>query len=114
MSNITNITISTAAIGLNIVSLTGTIFMGFMCTFMLIILLPPIIRTYDVVLILAANNYLALLVFSLVAVGNNIDIVRADYHLFLGTETYSCRLKGYSIYSLLAVIFNTFSLQVKF
>ncbi|CAF3098257.1 unnamed protein product, partial [Rotaria sp. Silwood2] len=58
---------SMAAVTLNFISLIGTIFIGLICIFMLSVLLPSIIRKHNLVLILIANNYLALLVFALVA-----------------------------------------------
>ncbi|CAF5136883.1 unnamed protein product, partial [Rotaria sp. Silwood1] len=82
--------ISTAAITLNLISLIGTIIIGLICIFMLSMLLPSIIRKHDVVLILVANNYLALLAFALVAIPTNIDIVRGDYNLYIGMETFGC------------------------
>ncbi|CAF3759242.1 unnamed protein product [Rotaria sp. Silwood1] len=112
MSNTTMI--STTAITLNLISLIGTIFIGLICIFMFSMLLPSIIRKHDVVLILVANNYLALLAFALVAIPINIDMVRGDYNLYIGIETFGCRVKGYVFYSSLAVIFNTFVLQAAF
>ncbi|CAF3508296.1 unnamed protein product [Rotaria sp. Silwood1] len=103
--------ISTAAITLNLISLIGTIFIGLICIFMLSMLLPSIIRKHDVVLILVANNYLALLAFALVAVPTNIDMVRGDYNLYIGMETFGCRIRAYIIYTSLAIIFHTFVLQ---
>lgn len=110
MSNTT--VVSTAAIDLNITSLTGTISMGLICIFMFSILLRPIIQSTDVVLILVANNYLALFAFGFVSTVNNIYMVRGDYKLFIGEDTIACRIRGYIMYSLMATIFNTFALQV--
>lgn len=110
MSNTT--IVSTAAIALNLTSLIGTLLMGLICIFMFSVLLRPIIRSNDVVLILVANNYLALFGFAFVSAINNIYMVRGDYHWFIGEETLGCRIKGYIMYSLAAVIFNTFALQV--
>ncbi|CAF2730423.1 unnamed protein product [Rotaria sp. Silwood2] len=106
--------ISTAAITLNFISLIGTIFIGLMSIFMLGVLLRSIIHNRDVVLILVANSYLALLAFALVAIINNIDIVRADFKLYIAEETFSCRMKGLIIYSFMAAILNTFALQAAF
>ncbi|CAF1498348.1 unnamed protein product [Rotaria sordida] len=103
--------ISTAAVTLNFISFIGTIFIGVICILMLSILLPSIIRKHDLVLILVANNYLALLVFALVAIPSNFDMVRGDYNLYIGMETLSCRIRGYMIYSSLAIIFHCFLLQ---
>ncbi|CAF3759226.1 unnamed protein product [Rotaria sp. Silwood1] len=112
MSNTT--IISTVAITLNLISLIGTIFIGLICIFMLSMLLPSIIRKHDVVLILVANNYLALLAFALVAIPINIDMVRGDYNLYIGVETFGCRIRAYIFYASLAIIFNTFVLQACF
>ncbi|CAF3480349.1 unnamed protein product [Rotaria sp. Silwood1] len=112
MSNTTMI--STAAITLNLISLIGTIIIGFLCIFMLSMLLPSIIRKHDVVLILVTNNYLALLAFALVAIPTNIDIVRGDYNLYIGMETFGCRIRAYIFYSSVAIIFHTFVLQACF
>ncbi|CAF1316862.1 unnamed protein product [Rotaria sp. Silwood1] len=110
-----NITIiSTAAITLNFISLIGAIFMGLICTVIISALLPSIIRHHDVVLILVANNYLSLLAFAIVAISSNVDMVRGDYNLYIGMETFSCRIKGYTVYAFMAVIFNTFALQAIF
>ncbi|CAF4378114.1 unnamed protein product, partial [Rotaria sordida] len=76
--------ISTAAVTLNFISFIGTIFIGVICICMLSILLPSIIRKHDLVLILVANNYLALLFFALVAIPGNFDLVRGDYNLYIG------------------------------
>ncbi|CAF3465274.1 unnamed protein product [Rotaria sp. Silwood1] len=81
---------------------------------MLSVLLPSIIRKHDVVLILVANNYLALLAFALVAIPTNIDMVRGDYNLYIGMETFGCCIRAYIYYSSLAVILNTFVLQACF
>jgi hypothetical protein len=106
--------ISTAAITLNLISLTGTLSMGLICLFLFTVLLQSIVHSNDVVLILVANNYLALFAFALVSALNNIYMVRGDYDLFVGEETLGCRVRGYIMYSLMAVIFNTFALQVRF
>ncbi|CAF1323742.1 unnamed protein product [Rotaria sordida] len=110
MSNTTMI--STVAVTLNFISLIGAIFVGLICIFMLGVLLSSIIRKHDLVLILVANNYLALLVFALIAIPGNFDMFRGDYNLYIGMETFSCRIRGYMIYSSLAVIFHSFLLQL--
>ncbi|CAF1314691.1 unnamed protein product [Rotaria sordida] len=112
MSNTTMI--STVAVTLNFISLIGAIFVGLICIFMLGVLLSSIIRKHDLVLILVANNYLALLVFALIAIPGNFDMFRGDYNLYIGMETFSCRIRGYMIYSSLAVIFHSFLLQAAF
>jgi hypothetical protein len=66
------------------------------------------------ILILVANNYLALFAFALVSALMNIYMVRGDYNLFIGEDTLGCRVRGYVLYSLMAVILNTFALQVRF
>ncbi|CAF3552483.1 unnamed protein product [Rotaria sp. Silwood1] len=109
MSNTTMI--STVAVTLNFILLIETINMSLICILMIFVLLPSIIRHHDVVLVLAANNYLALLAFAIVAISSNVDMVRGDYNLYTGMETFSCRIKGYTVYSFMAVIFNTFALQ---
>ncbi|CAF2573361.1 unnamed protein product [Rotaria sp. Silwood2] len=109
MSNTTMI--STTAITLNFISLIGIIFMGLICIFMLSMLVPSIIRKHDLVLILVANNYLGLLAFALAIMPINIDMVRGDYNLSSGTETFSCRIKTYIMLSFVAAIFNSFLLQ---
>ncbi|CAF2978357.1 unnamed protein product [Rotaria sp. Silwood2] len=106
--------ISTASIAYNFISLIGTIFIGLICIFMLSMLLPLIIRKHDVVLILVANNYLALLAFALTAIPINIDTVRGDYNWYIAEETLSCRIKAYILYSFITIIFNTFTLQAAF
>jgi hypothetical protein len=88
--------------------------MGLICIFMLGVLFRPIIINKDIVLILAANNYLALFGFSLVSSLTNIDMLRGDYHWFVGEDTLGCRIRSYTVYSLMGVIFNTFALQVRF
>jgi hypothetical protein len=105
--------ISTAAKALNITSLIGTLFIGLICIFMLCILFRPVIQSNDVVLILVANNYLALLAFALVSIVTNIDMIRGDYNLFVGEETLGCMIRGYTVYVFVAAIFNTFALQVR-
>ncbi|CAF1135355.1 unnamed protein product [Rotaria sp. Silwood1] len=59
---------STTAIVLNFISLIETIFIGVMSIFMFSVLLRSIIRNRDVVLILVANSYVALLAFALIAI----------------------------------------------
>jgi hypothetical protein len=99
--------ILTAATALNITSL-----MGLVCIFMLCILLRPIIHSTDVALILAANNYLALLAFAILSIRTNIDMLRRDFNLLIGEETSACLIRGYLLYVFMAAIFNTFALQV--
>ncbi len=106
--------VSTAAIALNLMSLIGTLFIILICIFMFSILIRPIIGSNDVVLILVINNYLSLFAFAIVSIANNIYMIGRDYHLFIIVETLGCRIKGYMLYSLMAVIFNTFALQVRF
>jgi len=106
--------VSTAAIALNLSSLITTIIIGSISLFLFTVLLRSIVHNTDIVLILVANNYLALFTFALVAAIINIDIVRGDYNLFVGEETVGCRVRGYILYSLIGVIFNTFALQVRF
>jgi len=106
--------VSTAAITLNLVSLITTLFMDLICLFVFTVLLQSIIHNNDIVLILVANNYLALFAFGLVVGLINIDMVRGNYNLFVGEETLDCRVRGYTLYSLIGVIHNTFALQVRF
>ncbi len=71
------------------------------------------IHTCDIVLILAANSYLALFSLSIGSIITNIDMLRGDFGWFVGEETFNYRFRGYVLYALLGVIYNTFGLQVK-
>ena len=101
----------TAAMTLNLSSVIGSVFISIVCLFMLIILLRSIIIKPDVVLILTANNYLSLFVFEILSISNNMDAHRAQNKLYVAEETLICRIKGYSIYSLTALIFNSFAIS---
>jgi hypothetical protein len=81
--------------------------------FILGVLLQSMINTRDIVLLLAANSYLALFSFSIGSIITNIDMLRGDFGWFVGEETFNCRFRDYVLYALLGVIFNTFGLQVK-
>ncbi|CAF1235911.1 unnamed protein product [Rotaria sp. Silwood1] len=105
---------STAFIAYNFISLIGTIFIGLICIFMLSVLFSSIKRKHDVVFILVANNYLALLAFALTAIPINIDTVRGDYNFYIAEETFGCRIQAYILYSFITIIFNTFALQAAF
>lgn len=112
MLNTTTTNTSTAGIVLNISSLIGALLTGVVCLFILGILLRAMITNRDVVLILAANSYLALISFSVGSVMTNIDMLKGDFKWFVAEETFSCRFKSYTLYALLGVLFNTFALQV--
>ncbi|CAF3065600.1 unnamed protein product [Rotaria socialis] len=105
---------STVAMTLNLSSLIGSVLIAIVCVFMLSVLLRSIIIKPDVVLILTANNYLSIFAFEILSVSNNMDVYRAQHKLYVAEETLICRIKGYSIYSLTAIIFNSFALHAVF
>ncbi len=80
--------------------------------FILAVLVASIVNTRDVVLLLTANSYLAIFGFSIASVITNIDMLRGDLKWFIAEETFSCRFRSYVLYTFLAVIYNTFGLQV--
>jgi hypothetical protein len=106
--------ISNVEISLNILSIVGTLLTGVICMFMLGIFLQSIMKNRDTIFVLAANSCVALFVFSIGSVITYIDVLSGDFKWFVAKETFSCRFRGYALYALLGVIYNTFGLQVRF
>lgn len=102
----------TIAVTLNIISIIAFVFSLIISTVILILLMKSLCHSKDVNLILLTNCYLAMFGFLLISLIMCVDMLKGDYKIFIAQETFSCRIRGYVSYALLATTMNAFSTQV--
>ncbi|CAF1550066.1 unnamed protein product [Adineta ricciae] len=101
--------------GINIISLTITIFGTIIALIVLIYILLRRKTLYNIQLLLCANNYLLLFILGILTLTINIRIYHGDLkEVNNEKETLSCRMNSYIFYVFMSAVYLAFILQATF
>ncbi|CAF0770677.1 unnamed protein product [Adineta ricciae] len=101
--------------GINIISLTITIFGTIIALIVLICILLQRKTLYNIQLLLCANNYLLLFILGILTLTINIRIYHGDSkEVNNEKETLSCRMNSYIFYVFMSAVYLAFILQATF
>ncbi len=99
-------------VSLNLISMISNVFTLLVSTVILGFLIKSLIQKGCVNLLLYTNNYIAIFGHSLLILIDNVDMYRGDFGLFVGEETFLCRLRGYLIFVFASSVRYALALQV--